>query len=108
MEVLVCTARVRELIEDPERTKEIVNAIEDGHHSYGMQTFDQSLMQLLRAGLVTQDEAIKQASNRDDFLLKLSGIDTSADAKWDAFGGGENVASPQPSEQKTEIPIERF
>ena len=43
-------ARVRELIEDKDRTKEIPDAIAQGHVSYGMQTFDQSLMSLLKAG----------------------------------------------------------
>lgn len=109
VEVLISTSRVRELIEDQERTKEIVNSIEEGHHTYGMQTFDQSLMQLLQGKLVTKEEAIKQASNRDDFLLKLSGIDSSTDAKWNAFGGSdEGAAKAKEEEQKTEIPIERF
>lgn len=108
VEVLICTARVRELIEEPERTKEIVDAIEDGFHSYGMQTFDQSLMQLLRAKLVTQEEALKQASNRDDFLLKLSGIDTSTDSKWAPFGDDEGGGEKAKAGPKTEIPIERF
>src|SRR5690606_4840900 len=57
VEVLICTSRIRELIEDPERTKEVPTAIKEGRDAYGMQTFDQSLMQLVQAGLVTQDEA---------------------------------------------------
>src|SRR6516165_9604443 len=48
IEVLLATARVRELIEDKDRTKEIPDAISQGHVSYGMQTFDQSLMGLLK------------------------------------------------------------
>ncbi len=44
VEILKATARVRELIEDKDRTKEIPDAIAQGHQSYGMQTFDQSLM----------------------------------------------------------------
>ena len=50
IEVLLCTTRVREMIEDKDRTKEIPDAISQGHVSYGMQTFDQSLMGLLKAG----------------------------------------------------------
>ena len=48
VEVLLATARVRELIEDKDRTKEIPDAIAQGHLTYGMQTFDQSLMWLLK------------------------------------------------------------
>ncbi len=44
IEVLLATGRVKEMIEDKDRTKEIADAISQGHVSYGMQTFDQSLM----------------------------------------------------------------
>ena len=44
LEVLVSTARVRECIGDKDRTKEIHDAISKGYTTYGMQTFDQSLM----------------------------------------------------------------
>src|SRR5690606_38348928 len=56
VEVLVCTSRVREMIEDKDRTREIPSAIAQGTQTYGMQTFDQSLMALLRRGLVTYEE----------------------------------------------------
>ena len=58
VEVLIATARVRELIEDKDRTKEIPDAIAQGHQTYGMQTFDQSLMELVRQNLITYDEAL--------------------------------------------------
>src|SRR5438045_4080754 len=48
VEILKTTGRVRELIEDKDRTKELSDAIAQGHHSYGMQTFDQSLMWLVK------------------------------------------------------------
>ncbi len=58
VEVLKATARVRELIEDKDRTKEIPDAIAQGHQTYGMQTFDQSLMNLVRQSVITYDEAL--------------------------------------------------
>src|SRR5581483_6903545 len=70
VEVMVSTALVRECITVPERTREIRDAIARGHTSYGMQTFDQSLMQLWRENLITFDEALAQSSNPDDFALK--------------------------------------
>ncbi|MFB1483048.1 type IV pilus twitching motility protein PilT [Corallococcus sp. RDP092CA] len=99
VEVLRVTARVRELIEDKDRTKEIHDAISQGTDSYGMQTFDQSLMSLVRNGLVTYDEAHRQASNPDDFALRFSGISGTSDSKWDAFDARAGEERPIPGSQ---------
>jgi twitching motility protein PilT len=85
IEVLLATTRVKELIEDKDRTKEISDAISQGHVSYGMQTFDQSLMTLLKQQLITYEEALRQATNPDDFALRVSGISGTSDSKWDSF-----------------------
>jgi len=85
VEILLATGRVRELVEDKDRTKEIPDAIAQGHVSYGMQTFDQSLMSLLKANVITYDEALRQATNPDDFALRVSGISGTSDSKWDGF-----------------------
>src|SRR5687768_4969310 len=87
VEVLAATARVRECIGDKDRTKEIHDAIAKGYTTYGMQTFDQSLMQLVKGGLVTYDEALKHVSNRDDFALRFRGIASTSDGTWDDFDG---------------------
>jgi len=96
VEVLLATARVRELIEDKDRTKEIPDAIAQGHTTYGMQTFDQSLMWLYRSGLVSYDEALRQATNPDDFALRVSGISGTSDSKWDNFEQSPEGAAPRP------------
>ncbi|HET8541729.1 MAG TPA: type IV pilus twitching motility protein PilT [Anaeromyxobacter sp.] len=85
IEVLLATARVRELVEDKDRTKEIPDAIAQGHVTYGMQTFDQSLMALLKGGMISYEEALRQATNPDDFALRVSGISGTSDSKWDSF-----------------------
>lgn len=85
VEIMKTTGRIRELIEDKDRTKEIPDAIAQGHVSYGMQTFDQSLMSLIRQNLVTYQEALRQASNPDDFALRFQGISSTSDSKWDDF-----------------------
>ncbi len=85
VEILKATARVRELIEDKDRTKELTEAIAQGHQTYGMQTFDQSLMGLVKNGLVGYEEARRQATNPDDFALRFSGISGTSDSKWDDF-----------------------
>src|SRR5450755_1773914 len=95
VEVLISTARVRELIEDKDRTKEIPDAIAQGHQTYGMQTFDQSLMLLLKQKVIAYDEALRQATNRDDFALRVSGISNTSDNKWDDFEG-KSPGGPSP------------
>ena len=87
-EILVSTGTTREMIEDPERTKELRDAIANGYTSYGMQTFDQSLMNLIRQNFITYDEALRNCSNPDDFALRFQGISSTSDAKWDSFEGG--------------------
>ncbi len=85
VEVMIGTARIRDCIDDKEKTKQIPEAIAQGHTTYGMQTFDQSLMQLLTRKLITYEEAMRQSSNPDDFALKVSGISSTSDSNWDTF-----------------------
>src|SRR5439155_5212677 len=70
-EVLISTAYIRDCIENKEKTKLIKDAIAQGTSQYGMQTFDQSLYTLYKNGLITLDEALRRASNPDEFRLKL-------------------------------------
>ena len=83
VEAMVSTARIRELITDETRFREIREAIEHGRDTYGMQSFDQSLMDLLNRGVISYEEALLQSSNADDFALKVSGIDGGGD--WKSF-----------------------
>ena len=82
IEVLINNARVREMIEKPERTVEISSALAEGTDTYGMQSFDQSLTELLMADLITMEEAISQASNPDDFKVRIQGIVAMDGKKW--------------------------
>ncbi|HEX9578411.1 MAG TPA: type IV pilus twitching motility protein PilT [Myxococcales bacterium] len=90
VEVLVCNSRVREMIEDKDRTKEITQAISQSFTTYGMQTFDQSLMTLFKQSIITYEEALRQCSNPDDFALRVSGISATSDSSWDSFEGGKD------------------
>ncbi len=82
VEVMVATARIKECIEDPDKTKQIKDAIATAGTTYGMQSFDQSLMGHLKTGKITYEEALKWASNPDDFALKVSGISSTSDTSW--------------------------
>jgi len=80
VEVLISTPYIRECIENKEKTKFIREQIALGTSQYGMQTFDQSLFQLYKNGLITLDEALRRASNPDEFRLKIQGVQFTADA----------------------------
>ena len=82
VEVLIGTELVRELIQDPYRLPEILNALEDGNSTYGMQSFDQSLMDLYKRDVISYEEALKQSSNPADFALKISGISGTSGNRW--------------------------
>ncbi len=85
VEAMVSTARIRECITEKEKTHEINDAITKGYTTYGMQSFDQSLMLLLKRGLITYEEALRQSSNPDDFALRMKGIMSGGDTSWEQF-----------------------
>lgn len=85
LEIMRNTPRIRELIEDKERTREVHDAIAEGHVAYGMQTFDQALMQHYKTGVISYDEALRQASNPSNFALRVQGVESTSDSKWDDF-----------------------
>ncbi len=80
VEVLIATPYIRECIENKEKTKFIREQIGLGTSQYGMQTFDQSLIHLYNNGLISLDEAMKRASNPDEFRLKIEGVQFTVDA----------------------------
>jgi twitching motility protein PilT len=70
LEVLVNTGRTAEAIADPDRTGDLATIIADGTF-YGMQTFDQHLVELYRGGVVALEDAIGASSNPHDFRVAL-------------------------------------
>jgi twitching motility protein PilT len=70
IEVLVSNGRVRDLILDADKTHMIHDIVAEGSF-YGMQTFDQALVSLYRAGLVELEDAKSAATNAHDLELSL-------------------------------------
>src|SRR4029450_2564468 len=64
----VMTGRVHDMILDPKLTGQLPEVIAEGGY-YGMQTFDQHLLQHLEAGRITMEEAIHVATSAHDFKL---------------------------------------
>ncbi len=98
VEVLVATATIRDCILDQDKTKAIPDVIAQGKIHYGMQTFDQSIFDLFKSGLITYEEALRRASSPDDFILRVKGVRSTSD-----------LATDEPIvEKKTGMEIERF
>ncbi|MER3522231.1 MAG: hypothetical protein C4317_08760 [Acidimicrobiia bacterium] len=68
--MLVMTGRVFDKIVKPEETHQIPEIIAEGEY-YGMQTFDQSLFNLYKNGLVSLRDAMTSATNPHDFRIML-------------------------------------
>jgi len=79
VEVLRATSYIRDCVENKEKTKLIRDAISQGTSQYGMQTFDQSLYRLYREDLISFEEALRQATNPDEFKLRVAGIHSTSD-----------------------------
>jgi twitching motility protein PilT len=92
-EVLIRTNYVRECIENKEKTKYIKDAIQQGTSQYGMQTFDQSLYSLYKSGLITLEEALKRATNPNEFKLKIQGIQSTSDMSREEMDAALEVPS---------------
>src|SRR3954471_17453583 len=71
-EIMIVTPAIRDLILDGEKISEIKDLIEEGRETYGMQTFDQCLADLVNEGAVTFEVAKNAASNPSDFELKMT------------------------------------
>ena len=70
MEVLVNTGRIADAIADPEKTGTITSLISEGSY-YGMQTFDQHLVSLIRDGVITLEAAMLASSSPHDLTVEL-------------------------------------
>ncbi|MEZ5358764.1 MAG: PilT/PilU family type 4a pilus ATPase [Candidatus Zixiibacteriota bacterium] len=82
LEVLINTAAIRDCLVAEDKFSNIPDLIEAGQSQYGMQSFDQSIMRLYKQGLISYEEAMNQASNPDDFDLRVKGIVGASD-RWD-------------------------
>lgn len=72
MEIMVQTKTVQEYIIQESKTSGLKDVIEKGRTTYGMQSFDQHLTQLFKAGEITVETARGAASNPADFERALN------------------------------------
>jgi twitching motility protein PilT len=85
VEVMVATPFIRDCILDKDKTHSILGAIASGTSQYGMQTFDQSIFTHFQRGIIGYEEALRYATNQDEFKLKVQGISTTAEMARDSM-----------------------
>jgi twitching motility protein PilT len=101
VEIMIATATIKDCILDPDKTKSIADVIAQGAIHYGMQTFDQSLFNLFKSGHITYEEALRRATNPDDFALKVKGIQSTSDYEM-------SQEQSRPQQSRDEMKIDRF
>jgi twitching motility protein PilT len=79
VEVLVGTLTVQRCIEEPARTGQIPQVIAEGRDTYGMQTFNQSVLEWYQKGMVSYDEARRNATSQTDFEVEVERLSLAAD-----------------------------
>ena len=106
-EILINTAAVRENIRDMKAQLAIPDLIKEGTVQYGMQSFDQSLMQWYTNGAIDLDHALYYCSNPTEFQLSVQGIAAASDRTFEGFeekGGGPGAKKAPRA--KTAAPLE--
>jgi twitching motility protein PilT len=93
-EVMVSTPTIREYILNPDKIPLIHQVVAEGVTQYGMQTFDQSVLALLREGVITEEEALRNCNNPNELSLKLKGISAASDRQWQPVDSG-SAAKPE-------------
>ena len=97
VEVLVATPFIKDCIVDKDKTHLIAGLIAQGTSQYGMQTFDQSIFSLFQNDQISYDEALRWATNVDEFKLKVQGISTTSDTSRDQMANTIFSKQPKPA-----------
>jgi twitching motility protein PilT len=84
-EILVNTAAVRDNVRDMSKSLNIPELIAEGTVQYGMQSFDQSLMNWYKQGVISYENALYHATNPSEFALRVEGVAGAGDARWESL-----------------------
>ena len=110
LEVMIVTSTIKDLVLDPNRTSEIREFIAEGREQYGMQTFDQHLMDLVTQDIVEYDHALANSTNPSDFELQMktfrrrSRMSAKAKGPAEVPGGGGGGGGGGPKADNSERP----
>jgi len=87
VEAMVATAAIRECLSMGDKMNLIHGLIEDDQGTHGMQTFDQSILQLFNQGLISIETALENANNPNDLEMAMRGIKSSGSRLAEAAHG---------------------
>jgi twitching motility protein PilT len=74
VEVLLCAGAARDMIRDPRRAPELPGYMRTSREQLGTQTFDQHLVDLVAAGIVTHEAAVTASPNPADLELQIRNL----------------------------------
>jgi twitching motility protein PilT len=100
VEVMVNTARIADLIREPEKTEGLTDAIEEGgfHH---MQSFSQHLVQLVLDEQVEFEVAATGATNRHDFEIAVQQAVRAKNAAANGTAEGSDESGDEEPEEES-------
>lgn len=105
MEIMINSPGIRELIAQG-RTRELDKAIQSAGSFYRMQTFNQSLADLVKRNLITEEEALANSSAPGDLKLMIRGV-TTGTTQIPAAAPAPNMAPGSNPEEKGKLQIKR-
>jgi twitching motility protein PilT len=76
IEILIANEVVKETILKSDNFDVLKDTIRNSRNTYGMQSFDQSLLNLHKLGVITAEEAIRNASKKKDLELAMQGFES--------------------------------
>jgi twitching motility protein PilT len=87
-EIMIVNAAIRDYILDPAKIGEIRTNMAKGREQYGSQTFDQALIDLLKQGIITEKEALMNATSANDLKLQIT-TGSSGSSTGELISGGD-------------------
>ena len=82
VEIMVNTPTIKDYILDPAKTGQIRGAIQEGVTQYGMQSFDQALLNLTINKVIAAEDAIRYATHPNELALHMQGINDASNRAW--------------------------
>ncbi|MGB2552135.1 MULTISPECIES: type IV pilus twitching motility protein PilT [unclassified Campylobacter] len=89
VEVMIKNVRIKNMIMDG-REGEIYDAIEQSKNTYGMQTFDQHLLELYNEEIIDLEEALEKSSKRNNLEIKIKNANLAKEGMLDLASGEED------------------